>query len=100
MGDYEKLAPATLQRPKGIQEIVQEHLGYAPGGVSLRDAALVRWAAALVMHCAAWLSSCDVTTVALQMGYADGLRQRTREGRPAEAPVLGSKLYAIGVDGR
>ena len=55
MGDSEKLAPATLQRLKGIQEIVQEHLGYAPGGVSLRDAALVRWAAALVMHCAAWL---------------------------------------------
>ena len=43
----EKLAPATLRNLKRIQEIFQEHLGCAPGEVSLRDAALVRGAVRL-----------------------------------------------------
>jgi len=93
----EKLAPATLQRLKKIQEIVQEHLGYAPGEVSLRDAALVRWAAALVVQRAARLSACAVATVALQMGYVGGLG---KDARPAKAPAVGGKPYAIGIDGR
>jgi hexokinase len=97
LGDPEKLAPATLLRLKRVQEIVQEHLGYAPGEVSLRDAALVRWAAALVVRRAARLSACGVATVALQMGYVSGLG---KDARPAEAPALGGKPYAIGIDGR
>ena len=96
-GDPKKLAPATLQRLKKIQEIVQEHLGYAPGEVSLRDAALVRWAAVLVVRRAARLSACGVATVALQMGYVSGLG---KDARPTEPPALGGKPYAIGIDGR
>lgn len=91
-----KLAPATLQRLKKIQEIVQEHLGYAPGEVSLRDAALVRWTAALVVRRAARLSACAVATVALQMGYVSGLG---KDARSAVAPAVGGKPYAIGIDG-
>ena len=77
----ETLAPATLQRLKAIQEIVQERLGYTPGEVSLRDAALVRWAAVLVVRRVARLSACAVATVALQMGYVTGLGSLPREGR-------------------
>ena len=45
MQDMEKLAPATLLHLKAIQEFVQDYFGYAPGEVSPRDAAIVRWAA-------------------------------------------------------
>ena len=96
-GQLETLAPATLQRLKVIQQIVQEQLGYAPGEVSLRDAALVRWAAALVVRRAARLSACAVATVALQMGYVTGLG---KDARSAEAPAVGGKPYVIGIDGR
>ncbi|KAH8989385.1 hypothetical protein EDB86DRAFT_2943806 [Lactarius hatsudake] len=95
--DPEKLAPATVQRLKRVQEIVQETLGYAPGEVSLRDAALVRWAAALVVRRSARLSACAVATVALQMGYVSGLG---KDARPAVAAAAGGRPYAIGIDGR
>ena len=39
MDDAEKPAPATLWHLDAIQEIEQDYLGYAPGEVSLRDAA-------------------------------------------------------------
>ncbi|KAH9049279.1 hypothetical protein EDB83DRAFT_2226901 [Lactarius deliciosus] len=94
--DPEKLGPATVQRLKRVQEIVQDTLGYAPGEVSLRDAALVRWAAALVVRRSARLSACAVATVALQMGYVSGLG---KDARPAVAAAAGGKPYAIGIDG-
>ena len=93
----ERLAPATLQRLENIQKIVREHLGYAPGEVSLRDAAVVRWAAALVVRRAARLSACAVATVAIQMGYVTGLGKDARAAGPRG---LGGRPYAIGVDGR
>jgi hexokinase len=95
--DLEKLGPTTLRRLKEIQEIVQDQLGYAPGEVSLRDAAIVRWAAALVARRAARLSACGVATVALQMGYVTGLG---KDARPAVAPAVGGRPYGIGIDGR
>lgn len=92
----ERIAPATLRRLNRVREIVQEHLGYAPGEVSLRDAALVQWAAALVVRRAARLSACAVATVALQMGYVTGLGKEAR----AAAPSADRKPYSIGIDGR
>jgi hexokinase len=92
----ERIAPATLRRLNRVREIVQEHLGYAPGEVSLRDAALVQWAAALVVRRAARLSACAVATVALQMGYVTGLGKDAR----AAAPSADRKPYSIGIDGR
>jgi hexokinase len=50
----ERIAPTTLRGLNGVREIVQEHLGYEPGEVSLRDAALVQWVVALVVRWAAW----------------------------------------------
>jgi hexokinase len=93
----ERLAPATLQRLEKVQKTVQEHLGYAPGEVSLRDAAVVRWAAALVVRRAARLSACAVATVAIQTGYVTGLGKDARAAKPL---VANGKPYAIGVDGR
>ena len=51
---------------------MQGHLGYAEGKVSLCDAALVRWAAALVVRRAERLRACGVATIALQMVYVRG----------------------------
>lgn len=95
--DMENPCACTLRRLKVIQETVQ-HIGYASSEVSLHDAAIVRWAAALVVCCAAaWLSTCGVATVALQMGYVTGLG---KDARPAETPVVGGRPYAIGVGRR
>jgi hexokinase len=93
----DQLAPATLQRLNKIRVIVQEHLGYGPGEVSLRDAAIVRWAAALVVHRAARLSGCAVATVAIQMGYVTGLG---KDARVAPLSAVGGRPYSIGIDGR
>jgi hexokinase len=92
----ERIAPATLRRLNRVREIVQEHLGFAPGEVSLRDAALVQWAAALVVRRAARLSACGIAAVALQMGYVTGLGKDAR----AAAPSAERKPYSIGIDGR
>lgn len=64
--NLEKLGPATLQHLKAIQEIWQDHLCYDPDEVSLHsDAPRVRWAAALVLHRTARLSTCGVATITL-----------------------------------
>jgi hexokinase len=94
----EQLAPATLQRLNKIRAIVQEHLGYALEDVSLRDAAIVRWAAVLVVQRAARLSACGVAAVAMQMGYVPGLGKDVW-ATPRSA-VGGRKPYSIGIDGR
>jgi len=91
----ERIAPATLRRLNRVREIVQEYLGFEPGEVSLRDAALVQWAAALVVRRAARLSACGIAAVALQMGYVTGLGKDAR----AAAPSAERKPYSIGIDG-
>ena len=93
----ERLAPATLQRLSKIRAIIHEHLGYALEDVSLRDAAIVRWAAALVVHRATRLSACAIATVAIQMGYVTCLG---KDARPVPLSDAGGRPYAIGVDGR
>jgi hypothetical protein len=92
----EWIAPAMLRRLNRVWEIVQEHLGFAPGEVSLGDAALVQWAAALVVHWAARLSACGIAVVALQMGYVTGLGTDAW----AAAPSAERKPYLIGINGR
>jgi len=96
----ERIMPAMLRGLNRVREIVQEHLGYEPGEVSLRDVALVQWAAALVVRRAARLSACvvraAVATVALQMGYVTGL------GKDARGVALSADRnpFSIGIDGR
>jgi hexokinase len=96
----ERIAPAMLRGLNRVREIMQEHLGYEPGEVSLCDVALVQWAAALVVRRAAQLSACAVraavTTVALQMGYVTGL------GKDAQGAALSTDRnpFSIGIDGK
>ncbi|KAI0029527.1 hexokinase-domain-containing protein [Vararia minispora EC-137] len=86
-----RLQTATLHRLQRIRTIVVKHLGYSPEDVSLRDAALVRWACALVSRRAARLSATAVATVAVQMGRVKGIG--------SDAQVQGSDPIAVGVDG-
>jgi hexokinase len=82
----------TLHRLQNIRAILVTHLGYAPQDVSLRDAALVRWACSIVTRRAARLSGCAVAVVALQMGYVKGLGK--------DAVSVGTGRIPVGVDGR
>jgi hexokinase len=93
----ERLAPATLQHLYKIRAIIHEHLSYALEDVSLRDAAIVRWAAAIVVHRAARLRACAIATVAIQMGYVTCLG---KDARPVPISDAGGRPYAISVDGR
>lgn len=66
---------ATLDEPtkenlRTIQKVIVEQVGFASEDVSLQDAAIVRWACALVAQRAAKLSGCAVATVLAQTGYA------------------------------
>ena len=88
-------AHATPRHLNRVRDIVQEHLGFAPGDVSLRDGALVQRTTALVRR-AARLSACGVATVALQIGYVTGLGMDAR----GAAPSAESKPYLIGIGGR
>ncbi|KAI0314206.1 hexokinase-domain-containing protein [Amylostereum chailletii] len=85
------LPAGTLHRLQRIRTVLVKQLGYAPEDVSLRDAAIVRWACSLVVGRAARLSACAVATVASQMGFVNGLgsdAQCVKEGR-----------IPVGVDG-
>jgi hypothetical protein len=88
--------PEVLPCLDRVQEIVQEHLSFEPGEVLLHDAALVQWAAALIVHHAACLSTCGIATVALQMGYVTGLGKDAQ----AVAPSAKRKPYSISIDKR
>ena len=90
-----RLAPAALRWLNRVRVIMQEHLGLASGEVSLRDAALVQWAAALVVSRAARLGACGTAAVALQTGYITGLGKDAR----VAAPSAERNPYSIGIDG-
>ncbi|THH01755.1 hypothetical protein EW026_g995 [Hermanssonia centrifuga] len=78
---------ARLER---IRSILIQRLHLDPEHVSLRDAAVVRWAASLVANRAAKLSSCSIAAVLVQTGRAElggGLT-------PQDEHII------IGVDGR
>ncbi|TFY67589.1 hypothetical protein EVG20_g3881 [Dentipellis fragilis] len=85
------IEPHTLHRLQRIRSVIVARLGYAPEDVSLRDAAVVRWACSIVARRAALLSGCAVAVVARQMGFVKGLgKDAVSEG---EGPI------AVGVDG-
>ncbi|TFK83345.1 hypothetical protein K466DRAFT_665894 [Polyporus arcularius HHB13444] len=64
--DVDRLSPDDKARLVRIQGILVQRLALDPADVSLRDAAIVRWAASLVAHRAAQLSSCAVAAVLVQ----------------------------------
>ncbi|KAI0773802.1 hexokinase [Fomes fomentarius] len=64
--DVDKLSPDDVARLERIRDIITQRLALDPADVSLRDAAIVRWATSLVANRAARLSGCAVAAVLVQ----------------------------------
>lgn len=87
----ETIRPITLHRLQKIRDVLVKNVGYEPEQVSLRDAAIVRWACAIVVQRAARLSGCAVATVIKQMGLEHRLKEELEQG---------GGWISVGVDGR
>lgn len=88
--DIDSYSPEDRSRLERIRSIIIQRLEIPDEDVSLKDAAIVRWAASLVANRAAKLSATAVATVLVQTGRAKlggGLT-------PEEESII------IGVDGR
>ncbi|EJF63058.1 hypothetical protein DICSQDRAFT_103564 [Dichomitus squalens LYAD-421 SS1] len=68
--DVDQLSEEDVARLERIRGIVIQRLSLDPENVSLRDAAIVRWASSLVADRAAKLSGCAVAAVLVQTGRA------------------------------
>lgn len=86
------LGPHTLHRLQRIRTVLVSKLGYEPAQVTLRDAAVVHWACAIVARRAARMSGCVVAASVKQMGYVP------EPGSGAESKDEGR--ISVGVDGR
>ncbi|THH33815.1 hypothetical protein EUX98_g481 [Antrodiella citrinella] len=85
----EELSPSDQARLERIRSIIIQRLSMDAADVSLRDAAVVRWAASLVANRAAALSGSAVAAIMIQTGNAKlGGGYVPKEGR-----------FVIGVDG-
>lgn len=87
----ETIKPITLHRLQKIRDVLVNKVGYLPEEVSLRDAAIVRWACSIVGQRAARLSGCAVATVVRQMGLEHRLKEEIQHGHGR---------ISVGVDGR
>ncbi|KAF7353104.1 Phosphotransferase [Mycena venus] len=88
----EKLEPEVKARLERVRAVLVKDLGFKDADVSLRDAAIVRWASSLVARRAALLSGLAVATVLIQTGRAVLSNQG---GKPTKnEPKIG-----VGVDG-
>ena len=88
--DVDKLSEEDVARLERIRGIVIQRLSLEPEHVSLRDAAIVRWASSLVANRAAKLSGCAVAAVLVQTG-----RAKLGGGFATDEEKIG-----VGVDGR
>ncbi|KAJ7755666.1 hypothetical protein DFH07DRAFT_1027993 [Mycena maculata] len=88
----EKLDPLVKSKLERIRAVLVKDLAYNDDDVSLRDAAIVRWACSMVARRAALLSGVAVATVLIQTGRAVFPGQG---GKPTkDEPKIG-----VGVDG-
>lgn len=88
--DIDRHSTEDQARLERIRAIIVQRLNMSDAAVTLRDAAIVRWACSLVANRAAKLSSCAVAAVLVQTG-----RAKLGGGVvPEEESVI------IGVDGR
>ncbi|CAK5262682.1 unnamed protein product [Mycena citricolor] len=96
LSDYEKpesLDPTIKARLERVQAVLVKELGYKNGEVSLRDAAIVRWACSVVARRAALLSGVAVATVMIQTGRA------VLPGQDGKPTKVGEPKIGVGVDG-
>ena len=82
-----------------MREVIIHDLGFeqTPGDVSLKDAAIVRWACTLVVERAAKLSGCAVAAVLVHTGCAS---LGTDEGIKRKDRLNANGKIGVGVDGR
>ncbi|KAF8643061.1 hypothetical protein AX16_009229 [Volvariella volvacea WC 439] len=100
----EKLSKEVRERLEKVRGVVVKKLGFKDEEVTLRDAAIVRWASSLVARRAALLSGVAVAAVLVQTGHADlPLPDGTHPplGTGGVIASSGKKLerISIGVDG-
>ncbi|KAJ3759192.1 hypothetical protein EV360DRAFT_42333 [Lentinula raphanica] len=79
-----------------VRKVLVSRLEYADGDVSLRDAAIVRWACHLVARRAALLSGVAVAAILLQTGRADSVTNGTSTNAAKEEF---EEKIGVGVDG-
>ena len=97
--DEAKLSESQRNRLERVRKAVISSLGFeqTPEDVSLRDAAIVRWACTLVAERAAKLSGCAVAAVLVQTGCAS---LGTDDGIKRTDYVNADGKIGVGVDGR
>lgn len=97
--DTEKLEDKDKKRLERVQKVIIQSLGFqnTPEHVSLKDAAIVRWACTLVAERAAKLSGCAVAAIVIQTGLAT--LGGNDELKPNEL-LNESGMIGVGVDGR
>ena len=101
LGDFDeaKLSEPQRKRLERVRKVVIHSLGFeqSPEDVSIKDAAIVRWACTLVAERAAKLSGCAVAAVLAQTGCAS---LGTDEGIKRADYVNADGKIGVGVDGR
>ena len=101
LGDFDeaRLSESQRKRLERVRKVVVQSLGFeqTPEVVSLRDAAIVRWACTLVAERAAKLSGCAVAAVLVQTECAS---LGTDEGIKRTDYVNTAGKIGVGVDGR
>lgn len=101
LGDFDeaKLSESQRNRLERVRKVVIHSLGFENTleDVSLKDAAIVRWACTLVAERAAKLSGCAVAAILVQTGCAS---LGTNEGIKRTDYVNDSGKVGVGVDGR
>jgi hexokinase len=100
LGDFEeaKLSVSQRKRLERVRDVVIQSLGFEETSedVSLKDAAIVRWACTLVAERAAKLSGCAVAAILVQTGCAS---LGTDEGVKRKEHVNAKGKIGVGVDG-
>ncbi|KAI0637701.1 hexokinase [Trametes polyzona] len=87
--DVDAMTPDDIARLERIRGIIIQRLALDPEDVSLRDAAIVRWASSLVANRAARLSGCAVAAVLVQ----------TERAKLGGGYVTDEERISVGVDG-
>lgn len=88
--EVDKLSPEDVTRLERIRNIIVQRFALDYADVSLRDAAIVRWAASLVANRAARLSGCAVAAVLVQ----------TSRAKLGGGFATDEEKIVVGVDGR
>lgn len=88
--DVDSLGPTDLARLERIRSIITQRLSLHSADVSLRDAAIVRWASSLVANRAAKLSGTALAAVLVQ----------TERAKLGGGFVPDEERITVGVDGR